>query len=429
MPDHYDNLETRDPRSREREQFAALPGIIARAMTAPGWAKQLAGVDPRSVTSRAALAKLPVLHKSDVAALQKEFPPFGGLNVTAPGQVRRLLMSPGPIFEPEGQGTDWYGSARALYAAGFRAGDIVHNSFAYHLTPGGFILEADYRAYPARPYLALVLAILLFRYLPSKAAPLVLSALLLYFGVSSWAMNRHYRDDKSFWAQSVRYGGDEVANMSYGMCFRGQDEATAKQYLEKAIQVNPGYYLGYINLGLYYIDHGEKQKGLELVKQGVLYSPGICLDRSLYWLAVAHERVGDYPGAHDAIARALGYNPKDIDYLYEAAFIAQTLARYDEALGYLGVVHQREPNIKISRFIAGWCHQMMGQNDQAVADYQLALRYTPDYHQTYANLGYALNSLGRSREACGYFEKFLELEPGNQGVKAALEACRKSGRP
>ena len=146
MPDHYDNLETRDPRSREREQFAALPGIIARAMTAPGWAKQLAGVDPRSVTSRAALAKLPVLHKSDVAALQKEFPPFGGLNVTAPGQVRRLLMSPGPIFEPEGQGTDWYGSARALYAAGFRAGDIVHNSFAYHLTPGGFILEAGCHA-------------------------------------------------------------------------------------------------------------------------------------------------------------------------------------------------------------------------------------------------------------------------------------------
>ncbi len=288
---------------------------------------------------------------------------------------------------------------------------------------------SDYRVYPALPYLALVITLLLFRYLPPKTAPLVLAALLLYFGVSSWAMNRHYRDDKSFWAQSVRYGGDEVANMSYGMCFRGQDEATAKQYLEKAIQVNPGYYLGHINLGLYYIDHGEQQKGLELVKQGVLYSPGICLDRSLYWLAVAHERVGDYPSAHEAIVRALGYNPKDIDYLYEAAFIAQTLARYDEALGYLGEVHQREPNIKISRFIAGWCHQMMGQNDQAVAEYQLALRYTPDYHQTHANLGYALYSLGRSREACGYFEKFLELEPGNQGVKAALEACRKSVQP
>ena len=141
MPEYYDALETRDAAVREREQFALLSEIIARAMSAPGWAKHLAGIDPKSVTSRAALAKLPVLHKSDISALQKQNPPFGGLNVTAPGKVRRLLMSPGPIFEPEGEGDDRYGAARALYAAGFRTGDIVHNSFAYHLTPGGFILE------------------------------------------------------------------------------------------------------------------------------------------------------------------------------------------------------------------------------------------------------------------------------------------------
>jgi phenylacetate-CoA ligase len=146
MPDHYDALETRDPAVRAREQAAALPGIVARAMTAPGWAKHLKGIDPKSVNSSSGLAKLPVLRKADVAALQKENRPFGGLNVTAPGKARRLLMSPGPIFEPEGEGKDWWGSARALFAAGFRAGDIVHNSFAYHLTPGGFILEAGLHA-------------------------------------------------------------------------------------------------------------------------------------------------------------------------------------------------------------------------------------------------------------------------------------------
>jgi phenylacetate-CoA ligase len=144
--DHYDALETRDSAAREREQFAALPGILARAMAAPGWAKHLAGIDLKSVNSRAALAQLPILHKADVAALQKEYPPFGGLNVTTPGKARRLLMSPGPIFEPEGEGQDWYGTARALFAAGFRAGDIVHNSFAYHLTPGGFIMESGCHA-------------------------------------------------------------------------------------------------------------------------------------------------------------------------------------------------------------------------------------------------------------------------------------------
>lgn len=142
MSSYYDSLETREPALREREQFATLPTIVAHAMKAPGWAKHLAGIDAASVTSRAALAKLPVLRKSDIVALQKQHPPFGGLNVTPAGKARRLLMSPGPIFEPEGHGDDWWGAARACFAAGMRDGDIVHNSFAYHLTPGGFILES-----------------------------------------------------------------------------------------------------------------------------------------------------------------------------------------------------------------------------------------------------------------------------------------------
>jgi phenylacetate-CoA ligase len=146
MPDHYDTLETRNPTLRESEQFAVLHGVVAHAMTAPGWAQHLKGIDPSSVVSRAALAKLPVLRKSDIAALQKESPPFGGLNVMPAGKARRLLMSPGPIFEPEGFGADWWGAARACYAAGFRSGDVVHNSFAYHLTPGGFILESGAHA-------------------------------------------------------------------------------------------------------------------------------------------------------------------------------------------------------------------------------------------------------------------------------------------
>jgi phenylacetate-CoA ligase len=146
MEDHYDRLETRDPEEREADQLSRLPALVARAMTAPGWAKHLAGRDPNGVDSRAALAALPILRKSDLATLQKADPPFGGFNVTPPAQVRRLLMSPGPIFEPEGHGQDWWGGARALFAAGFRAGDIVHNTFAYHLTPGGFMLESGAHA-------------------------------------------------------------------------------------------------------------------------------------------------------------------------------------------------------------------------------------------------------------------------------------------
>jgi phenylacetate-CoA ligase len=146
MTDHYDTLETRDPAEREAAQSATLAELVVRAIAAPGWATHLAGVDPDAVTSRAALAGLPLLRKSDLAALHKAAPPFGGFNVTPPGRMRRLFMSPGPIFEPQGPGLDHYGAARALFAAGFRAGDVVHNSFSYHLTPGAFILESGLHA-------------------------------------------------------------------------------------------------------------------------------------------------------------------------------------------------------------------------------------------------------------------------------------------
>jgi len=142
---HYDTLEIRDPEERERDFFVRLPNFIALALNAPGWAAQLAGVDPAAVSSRAALAKLPVLRKSELVARQRQHPPFGGFNVTAPGRLRRLLMSPGPVFEPEGAQDSW-GAARALFAAGFRPGDVVHNCFAYHLTPGGFMMEAGAQA-------------------------------------------------------------------------------------------------------------------------------------------------------------------------------------------------------------------------------------------------------------------------------------------
>jgi phenylacetate-CoA ligase len=140
--DFYDELEIQTPAAREQSLFERLPGVIEAAKAAPGWAKHLPGVDPKSVASRAALAKLPILRKSDLPRLQSETPPFGGFNVTAPGKAKRLLMSPGPIFEPEGHGNDFANVARAMFAAGFRESQIVLNCFSYHLTPGAWMFES-----------------------------------------------------------------------------------------------------------------------------------------------------------------------------------------------------------------------------------------------------------------------------------------------
>ncbi|UPT90422.1 AMP-binding protein [Bradyrhizobium barranii subsp. apii] len=146
MTAHYDARETREPAVREAELFSRLPDVLRGAMAAPAYAERLKGIDPAAVTSRAALAGLPVLRKSELPALHKASAPFGGFVPASPGSFARLFTSPGPIFEPEGRQADPWRGARALFAAGFRPDDIVLNTFSYHLTPGGFIFDASARA-------------------------------------------------------------------------------------------------------------------------------------------------------------------------------------------------------------------------------------------------------------------------------------------
>lgn len=144
---HFDELEIRDPVLRERDLFARLPEFLANAAAkAPGLAKWLDGIDLASIRDRAALSTLPVLRKAELMALQAASPPFGGFADLAQLKGRRVFQSPGPLWEPQGAGADPWSSARAFFAAGIRAGDIVHNAFAYHMTPGGFILDEGARA-------------------------------------------------------------------------------------------------------------------------------------------------------------------------------------------------------------------------------------------------------------------------------------------
>jgi len=146
MADTFDARDTQNPSQREADLFRRLPEVLRAAVAAPAYAERLTGIDPASVTSREALARLPVLRKADLPALHKATPPFGGFVPAPLSSFGRLFTSPGPIFEPEGRGDDPWGSARALHGMGFRAGDVVLNTFGYHLTPGGFIMDAGARA-------------------------------------------------------------------------------------------------------------------------------------------------------------------------------------------------------------------------------------------------------------------------------------------
>jgi phenylacetate-CoA ligase len=141
MTDFHDALESRDPQVREKELLAALPALIQRAQTTAGWSSILAGVNAADISSREALARLPVTRKSELKTLQGTSLPFGGLATTATRDLSRIFMSPGPIFDPEGRGVDWWRFARPLHALGVRRGDLIQNCFAYHFTPAGLMVE------------------------------------------------------------------------------------------------------------------------------------------------------------------------------------------------------------------------------------------------------------------------------------------------
>src|SRR5258706_4366215 len=144
---HFDALETRDPEEREAELFAKLPEQIEEARRrAPALEKLLGGILSTEINSRAALARLPVLRKSEVGELQKQALAFGVFATVAPGQAVHVFASPGPIYELEGSGADFAGFGRALFAAGLRRGDLLYNTFSYHFTPAGLMVDAGARA-------------------------------------------------------------------------------------------------------------------------------------------------------------------------------------------------------------------------------------------------------------------------------------------
>lgn len=151
MTRFFDLLESRPPAQREDALMAALPAQVRHAQQAtPAFASLLAGIDAAAVRSRDALAQLPVIRKHELAERQKASQPgdaFGGFSALVRGPAMpRVFSSPGPIYEPEGAVKDYWRAGRAMYAAGFRAGDLAHNSFSYHMTPGAFIMESGLHA-------------------------------------------------------------------------------------------------------------------------------------------------------------------------------------------------------------------------------------------------------------------------------------------
>ena len=144
---YYDRQEVRDPAEREASIFHAVPGLLRHAKDNTGFYRSLLdGFEPDDIVSRKALASLPVTRKSELLSYQKENPPFGGLTATPLARLARIFASPGPVYDPEGLRPDYWRFARAMFAAGFNSGEPVYNTFSYHLTPAGFMIDSGARA-------------------------------------------------------------------------------------------------------------------------------------------------------------------------------------------------------------------------------------------------------------------------------------------
>jgi len=157
MTEHYDELETRSVAERQQALAEALPMQIAHARNhAPHYAETLARVEPTKITDATELAKLPIVSKATLGELQRSRPPLGGMNTVPVGEFARMLQSAGPLYSGEARSTDYWRLARGMFAAGFRAGDLVHNGFTYHFAPGAYMIDGGAAAlgcamFPAGP--------------------------------------------------------------------------------------------------------------------------------------------------------------------------------------------------------------------------------------------------------------------------------------
>ncbi|MDJ0765439.1 MAG: tetratricopeptide repeat protein [Myxococcota bacterium] len=283
---------------------------------------------------------------------------------------------------------------------------------------------ADRWMYPSLPFISLLVAHLIF-FIPGRRAALAVGTVVFaYLAVTCYAMNTHYQNQITIWSQSAKYGATSMGYMNLGHAYVGIDDKKAEQYYKKSLERHPRAFLTAINLGILYISQGKTEAGLAWVKKGVVDSPPGTEGMSNYWLAIALKRTGDISGAYNAANRATRSNPYNLEYLYEAGFLAQQLKQHDDCIRHLGRIHSIRPVFRDSRFLMGWCFQHLGDSQAAAEQYQLSIEHKQEVAKSYYNLGYLKKHTGDCDQAVVYFEKYLALVPDHQGAMTHISDCK-----
>lgn len=281
----------------------------------------------------------------------------------------------------------------------------------------------DYRQYMPLVFLSMTFTLLLFLWTRKTVALTIVTGMVLYFSLSSWFMNRHWKTEESFWEQSIKYGARPLAHNNYGLAVTRKDPELSEYHFKKALEKSPYHIYTNINLGMLYLRQEKTAEGMKILRNVVRLNPNWAL--SHYWLSVGLKSVGQKQEYVSEAKRAADLDPRSFRYQYSAAKALQDAGRYQEAIPYFERIIKINPAYNMTEFWLGFALQKNGQSEEAIDMYSRFLRRKPDHVQGHFNLGYELMVVKKCTGAVEHFNKVLELRPSYKETHLYLSRCYK----
>lgn len=285
-------------------------------------------------------------------------------------------------------------------------------------------MVTDYRQYLPLSFLCLIISLLSFSLKPKIFPVILMAGMALYFSLSSYHINKHWKTEESFWQQSVKYGAVALAHNNYGMVISNKNQDLAEQHYLKALKQNPFHIYANINLGMLYIFQKRTQEGLKLLRYAVKLNPEWALAH--YWLSRGLKSSGKKEESLVELRFAADLDPRQLQYQHEAAYALQ--ARDDKAasIPYLERLIKINPNYKQAGFMLGFAYQKAGDNQRAISEYRRFLENHQEHIQAHFNLAYALLNEDDCNAAIGHFKTVLTLRPAYKEAHLHLSTCYKT---
>ena len=280
-------------------------------------------------------------------------------------------------------------------------------------------LQFDYRPYPSSVFLYLVVTVLAFRFLNRSTVFVGSLVVLIYFSTSAIQFNSIWKTKESFWEHNIQSGGS-LAHLNYAMAI--PDLQLREKHLRTALDINPRYNMAKLNLGLTLIHSGNQKDGLNWVETAAQEKPSS--GQNQFWLAKAYNLTGDSPKALLAASQAAKLKPIK-KYQYEAGLQMTRAKRFEEAISFLKLVLDEDPDFKRTGFLLGFSYQKTGKSEKAISIYETYLKNDKQDYQAQFNLAHAYMDVDRCSESIDAFNKTLDQKPDYDEVHLHLSNCHK----